>query len=128
MLQPLAALVNSRSEDNTNTHTHTLLTLTHRLKPCRSQRGSPPCPRSARSLGLVVVAQVRAHPLLDLLDRHALALGVVGHLVLAELARLEVGRARVAEDEAVGELGAGRMPVYLVLSRSSHESFSSGPM
>ena len=68
-------------------HTHTL-TLTHRLKRCRSQRGSPPCPRSARSLGLVVVAEVRAHPLLDLLDRHALALGVVGH------------------GEAVGELDA----------------------
>ena len=43
------------------------------------------------SLGRVVVAQVRAHPLLDLLDRHALARGVVLHLVLAQLARLEVG-------------------------------------
>ena len=44
---------------------------------CGSRSGGPRRPRS------VGVAQVRAHPLLDLLDGHALALGVVGDLVLA---------------------------------------------
>ena len=60
--------------------------------PLRTECGSRPGgPRRSRSVG---VAQVRAHPLLDLLDGHALALGVVGDLVLAQLARLQI-RARV---------------------------------
>ena len=39
----------------------------------RKPAGATPLPAGARSLGLVVVAKVRDHPLLDLLDRHALA-------------------------------------------------------
>ena len=52
--------------------------------------------RQTQSIG---VSQVWAHPLFDFFDGHALARGVVGYLVLAQLARLEVGAARVAEDE-----------------------------
>ena len=60
--------------------------------PLRTECGSRPGgPRRSRSVG---VAQVRAHPLLDLLDGHSLALGVVGDLVLAQLARLQL-RVRV---------------------------------
>ena len=65
---------------------------------CGSRSGGPRRPRS------VGVAQVRAHPLLDLLDGHALALGVVGDLVLAQLARLQV---RVRVRVRVRGLGLG---------------------
>ena len=49
------------------------------------------------SLGRVVVAQVRAHPLLDLLDRHALARGVVLHLVALHAADAEVAAVGMCE-------------------------------
>mmetsp|Transcript_30482 Transcript_30482/g.79140 ORF Transcript_30482/g.79140 Transcript_30482/m.79140 type:complete len:974 (-) Transcript_30482:1460-4381(-) len=50
-------------------------------------------------LGLRVIAQVGAHPLLRLLELLALAAGILGDLVLADLTHLEVRRALVGEDE-----------------------------
>ena len=71
-----------------------------------SRRSPGTGPRYRGDIGeiSVGVAQVRAHPLLDLLDGHALALGVVGDLVLAQLARLQV---RVRLRVRVRGLGLG---------------------
>mmetsp|Transcript_19914 Transcript_19914/g.42877 ORF Transcript_19914/g.42877 Transcript_19914/m.42877 type:complete len:388 (+) Transcript_19914:254-1417(+) len=55
---------------------------------------------SCTDLGHVVVAKVWTHPLLHLLLAHALAPCVIYHLVLANLAHLEVCGARVGEDES----------------------------
>ena len=53
-----------------------------------------------RILAFRVVIQIRPEPALDLGDGHALALGVVGHLVAVDLAEGEVARLGVGEVEA----------------------------
>ena len=58
-------------------------------------------------LGVGVVAEVGAHPLLGLLERLALAARVLDNLVFGHLAHLEVGGALVGEDER-GDGGGGQ--------------------